>query len=74
MKLNNFSFHEADVVDLRQDSDGVSLVLDGVKYAENDCSIRMNFRGVTCIRIDSCPMQKIGMFHESGEVLMPPVL
>ncbi|MFD2235645.1 hypothetical protein [Phaeospirillum tilakii] len=69
MKLSDFSFHEADVVDLRQDGNRVILVLDGVKSAKNDYYMHLNFCDVMRLHIDSFPMQKIGMFYESGEVL-----
>lgn len=69
MKLSEFSFHEADVVELRQDSDCVVLVLNGLKYKENDHHVRIKFCDVKFVMIDSISTKKIEMYYESGEVL-----
>lgn len=69
MELSNFSFHEADVLDLRQDGDRVALALGGVNCAAGACGVTVIFYGAVRIKVDSSPIDKIGMYCEDGEIL-----
>lgn len=69
MDLIKFSFHEADVLELRQDGDQIALKLGGVDCATGPCCVTVHFRDVARLSVDSAPTDKVEMYCEDGEVL-----